>query len=44
MTVTTGPSDGDQYTFYLIYRTVALRMGNVFGKRNTESQKTFYVQ
>jgi len=43
MTIT-GTSDGDQYTFYIIHRSGALRMVNVSGKRYTENQSTFYVE
>jgi hypothetical protein len=39
----TSTSDGHQYTFYIIHRSVALRIGNVSGKRYTENQNTFYV-
>ena len=43
MTIT-GTSDGDQYTLYSMHRSVALRMGNVSGKRYTENQNLFCVE
>ena len=43
MTIT-GTSDRDQYTFYIIHRSVARRMRNVSGKRYTENENEFYVE
>jgi len=39
-----GHSDGDQCTYYITSRSLALRMVNVSGKRYTDNQNTFYVQ
>ena len=36
-----GTSDADRYTSYMTHRSVALRMGNVSGKRYTE--KTHFM-
>jgi len=39
-----GTLQDDQYTFFIIHRSVLLRMRNVAHKRRRENQNTFCVQ